>query len=151
LSSAVGWELALTAAAENSSKRVDLQLESDKEEDDESDDDENSEAEDDDEEEDDSGDTNGDAPESRNEETSLLVEHPPTIQIQFAVGNLDKNPMMKILAPSDSDESDDDGSTSEEDEDEPRKRAVEDLLSHDGTYESPKKQKKTQPLIIDLS
>ena len=146
-------KLALTA--ENTS-RVDLQLESDKEEDDDDDDDDDhdeiSEADDEDE---NSKDTNGDKPESEKDESSLIKQ--PTIQIQFAVGTLDENPMMKILAQSDSDESDDENTSDpsmKEDEDKSRKRTVEDMLSHEGrqatSYESPTKQKKTKSLITEL-
>ena len=145
-------KLALTA--ENTS-RVDLQLESDKEEDDDDDDDDHDEISEADDEDENSEDTNGDKPESEKDESSLIKQ--PTIQIQFAVGTLDENPMMKILAQSDSDESDDENTSDpsmKEDEDQSRKRTVEDMLSHEGrqmrSYESPTKKKKTKSLITEL-
>ena len=139
--------LALTA--ENIS-RVDLQLESDRDDDDsDSDDAEKIDHI--------NGDATGrdDSKESVPDE-SLLTDQ-PTIQIQFAVGNMDDNPMMKILAGGDSDESDDDassGASSNKNEDISRKRAVEDLLLRMSTEERSQEcptKKKSKPLITELS
>lgn len=142
--------LATALTAENS-VRLDLHLESDKEDDDNSKGDDSDDVDD----EDGGSMSHGAVGGSNGDESSSLTH--PTIQIQFAMGTVNENPAMNLLACSSSDDEDDENSctvSSNDAEDNSRKRALEDLLStskgeDNRSPESP--EKKTKPLITELS
>lgn len=78
----------------------------------------------------------------------------PTIQIQFSLGDMEENPMMKLLA-NDGEESGKDGDDSSSDSEDgledqrDRKRLISNLLSG-GKDTSSRKAKATKPLISEL-
>lgn len=144
-------EFLATALTTENSVRIDLHLESDK------DDDDNIKSDDSDGVDDEYGGSmsHGVVGGSKGDESSSLTH--PTIQIQFAMGTVNDNPVMKLLARSSSEDENDENSctaSSHDAEDNSRKRALEDLLStgkgeNDRSPESP--EKKTKPLITELS
>ena len=93
-----------------------------------------------------------------NKKTKTGDEQAPTIQIQFALGDMTDNPVMQLLQP-DTEEKDDDESSQDKDnnqvlaeEEAGKERAVRTLLT--GTSSStiipPKEPKRKKPLITEL-
>ena len=75
----------------------------------------------------------------------------PTIQIQFTMGNMEGNPMMKLLQDEDNSSGSDDSNASDDNDDNEhvsgKKRAIQNLLSE--STDRPSK-KPSKPLITEL-
>eukprot|EP00429_Kryptoperidinium_foliaceum_P002260 CAMPEP_0176009462 /NCGR_PEP_ID=MMETSP0120_2-20121206/4263_1 /TAXON_ID=160619 /ORGANISM="Kryptoperidinium foliaceum, Strain CCMP 1326" /LENGTH=130 /DNA_ID=CAMNT_0017342259 /DNA_START=117 /DNA_END=509 /DNA_ORIENTATION=- len=117
-------------------QRVDLELNQDKE--DEAGDDNSSESADD------AEDSSDESAEAVND---TLHGKTPTIQIDFALGKMNDNPVMQLLSGDGSGDEDSDDENGDDCGDDSRKRAVESLLREDETKEP---ETKKRPLIEEM-